>query len=475
MLPILALLTACTDAPPPPDPAAAQTIDDVSRLNEVTVAAVIQPTTEAELIEAVKQARAAGGKLSISGARHSQGAHGFIAGGTVVDMTAYDAILDVDTGAKTIRVQAGATWDDIQRAINPHGLAVLTMQSSNIFTVGGSISANIHGRDPSASVIIDTVLSMKVLKPSGEVATISRKEDPALYRLVVGGYGLFGIILEATLQLTDNEVLAKTARLMDYTEFPAYFAEHIQGGDVKLFIARPSIAPSSLMRETVVTTWATTEATPEADITVLGEEKNVQRDKLVFGDSRRSDGGKERRWALQKALIAKPGRVELVTRNNAMRPPTTPLKFLDYDSPDDTDIVQEYYIPVGEFVAFSDAVREIVETQDVNLLGVTIRYVEANPYAYLSYAMKDSFTFMLYTNQGRDAAGRAAAEKMTLALVDAAHSVGGTHYLAYQRWPTMAQVRRSYPHIDPFFDEKRERDRDGVFTSGFYRHYARQY
>ncbi|MFT5683592.1 MAG: decaprenylphospho-beta-D-ribofuranose 2-oxidase, partial [Myxococcota bacterium] len=451
-----------------------QTIDDISRLNEATVAAVIQPTTVAALVAAVQDARSEGRNLSISGVRHSQGAHTFVEGGTVIDMTDYNQILAVDTANKTIRVQAGASWDDIQRAINPHGLAVITMQSSNVFTVGGSISANVHGRDPSASVIIDTVLFMKVLKPDGRIVTVSRKENPALFRLVVGGYGLFGIILEATLQLTDNAVLAKTAAMMDYSEFPAYFEANIRNGDVKLFIARPSIAPSSLMRETVVTTWATTDAVPEGDITTLGEEKNVKRDKLVFGDSRRSSGGKERRWSLQKALIAKPGKVELVTRNNAMRPPTTPLEFLDYDSPDDTDIVQEYYIPVGQFVAFSDAVRNVVETQDVNLLGVTIRFVEANPYAFLSYAMEDSFSFMLYTNQGRDAAGRAAAEKMTHALVDAAHAVGGKHYLAYQRWPTMAQVRTSYPYIDQFFDEKTKRDPDGVFVSGFYRHYARQ-
>ncbi len=469
---LLALLLACSRDPAPP-PQGRQIIDDISHLNATTVDDVIRPTTEATLVEAVKRAQAEGRHLSLSGARHSQGAHAFSEGGIVIDMTDYDEILDIDTEAKTIRVQAGATWDDIQRAINPHGLAVLTMQSSNIFTVGGSISANVHGRDPAASVIIDTVLSMRFLKPDGEVVTLSRGEDPGLFRLVVGGYGLFGIILEATLQLTDNMVLEKTARLMDYTEFPAYFTEHIKDSDVALFIARPSIAPSSLLRETVVTTWTRTETVPEGALLTLGEEENVARDRLVFGDSRRSDGGKERRWALQKALIAKPGEVERVSRNNAMRPPTTPLAFLEYDSADDTDIVQEYYIPVGQFVAFSDAVRTIVEEQDVNLLGVTIRYVAANPYAYLSYAMEDCFSFMLYTNQGRDTAGRAAAARMTHALVDAAHAVGGRHYLAYQRWPSMAQVRTSYPYIDRFFAEKRARDPREVFTSGFYRHYTR--
>ena len=448
-------------------------LDDTSRLNETTVAAVVTPTTEAEIIAAVREARAAGRAVSISGRRHSQGAHTLAEGATIIDMTEYDEILELDAEAKTVRVQAGASWDDIQRAVNPHGLAVLTMQSSNIFTVGGSLSANIHGRDPQASVIIDTVRALRLLQPDGTVATLSPSEQPELFRLVVGGYGMFGVILEATLQLTDNRVLAKTARLMDYTEFPAYFEEHIRSGDVALFIARPSIAPSSLLRETAVTTWARTDEPLTEELLTLGEEENVLRDRLVFGDSRRSDAGKERRWTLQKALIARPGKVDLVTRNNAMRPPTTPLAFLEHTAEEDTDIVQEYYIPVGAFVPFADAVRAIVESQDVNLLGVTIRFVAASDRAFLSYAPEqDCFSFMLYTNQRRDAEGRRRAEQMTRSLVDAALAHGGRHYLAYQRWPTLEQVRRAYPAFDAFVAEKRARDPDGVFSSGFFRHYA---
>lgn len=46
-----------------------------------------------------------------------------------------------------IRVQSGATWAQIQDYINPYGLSIRVMQSSNIFTIGGSLSSNVHGRD----------------------------------------------------------------------------------------------------------------------------------------------------------------------------------------------------------------------------------------------------------------------------------------------------------------------------------------
>ncbi|MFT4977921.1 MAG: decaprenylphospho-beta-D-ribofuranose 2-oxidase [Myxococcota bacterium] len=462
------LLTACSGEPTPIEDT--NLIDDVSRLNATTAARIVHPKTEAEIVAALSEARSEGRRVSISGARHSQGAHAFGTDHVVIDMTGYSQILSIDAETRRIRLQAGARWDDIQNAVNDAELAVLTMQSSNIFTVGGSISANIHGRDPQASVIIDTILSMRLLQPDGSITDLTPSDD--LFPLVVGGYGLFGVILEAELQLTDNRVLAKEARMMDYTEFPAFFEEHIRDSPVRLFIARPSIASSTLLRETAVTTWSVTDEPLTDTLRPLGQEENILRDRLLFGDSRRSSGGKERRWALQKAVIARPGVKTLVTRNNAMRPPTTPLEFLNYDSDDDTDIVQEYYVPIRHFVAFADAVRKIVEAQEVNLLGVTIRFVEGKNDAFLSYADEDCFSFMLYTNQRLDTEGRERAAKMTRDLVDAALALDGRHYLAYQRWPTPAQLRLAYPRIDEFFALKKSHDPEGVFSSGFYRHYS---
>mgnify|MGYP005730844561 CR=1 FL=1 len=166
---MLSFLLACTGTPPddpvekPATTDDRPVLDDISRLNATPVSAVVTPTTEAEIVAAIGRARSEGRGVSISGVRHSQGAHTFGEDNLVIDMTAYNKVLDISAEAKTIRVQAGASWNDIQEAINPHGLAVLTMQSSNIFTVGGSISANIHGRDPAASVIIDTVQSLSLI------------------------------------------------------------------------------------------------------------------------------------------------------------------------------------------------------------------------------------------------------------------------------------------------------------------------
>lgn len=78
------------------------------------------------------------------------------------------------------------------------------MQSQNIFTIGGSLSANAHGRDIRYGSLIDTVRSFTLLKADGEIITVKPSDD--LFTAVIGGYGLFGVILDVELSLTKDEL-----------------------------------------------------------------------------------------------------------------------------------------------------------------------------------------------------------------------------------------------------------------------------
>ena len=144
--------------------------------------------------------------ISIAGMQHSQGGHTLYPNGTLLDMKSYNKILDFDPGKRKITVQSGVTWADIQEKINPFGLSIKVMQSQNIFTVGGSLSVNVHGRDIRYGSLIDTVDSFRLLKADGEVINVSRTENSGYFNYVIGGYGLFGVILDVTLQLAEDEL-----------------------------------------------------------------------------------------------------------------------------------------------------------------------------------------------------------------------------------------------------------------------------
>lgn len=449
---------------------------DVSRLQKATVMKVERATKKEQLQAIVKEANEKGWKLSIAGSMHTQGGHTFYDNAVVLSMKDFDDVLELDTAAKTIRVEAGATWNEVQEYINPHRLAVKVMQSSNIFTVGGTMSSNAHGRDLDATSFVETVDSFRLLKPNGVIVNVSRTENPDLFRLVIGGYGMFGVILDATIRLTDDVILERDSRVMDYKEFPDYFEKKIQAqSGVALMLVRPSIhTGDAFLREMTVTTWKTSDIAEPANIRDLGVESHVIRDKFFFGLSRSYDWAKDLRWYLQKKIELSPAKRNFISRNNAMRPPETPLEFLDYYSTRNTDILQEYYVPVRNFIPFMDSFRNILQTEKMNVLSSTIRYVKANDETDLSYCPReDCFAVILMSNVSLSKEGQAHAEKVTQQLVDAALRQDGTYYVAYQLYPTHEQMHRAYPRAKKVFDRKRFYDPEERFMNKFYEKYGK--
>ncbi|NQD67859.1 FAD-binding oxidoreductase, partial [Bacillus haikouensis] len=206
-------------------------ITDVGRLMPIKIKKLIKDKEEDSMIETIKDANEKDLKISIAGKRHSQGGHTYYPDGIVLDMTEYNQVLDVDPDKKTIHVQSGATWDDIQKAINPHGLSVKVMQSQNIFTIGGSLSVNVHGRDIRNGSLIETVNWFRLLKPDGKVIKVSRDENSEYFPLVIGGYGLFGVILDVELQLTKDELYTMRTNEISYVKYPEYFNKHVLSDD----------------------------------------------------------------------------------------------------------------------------------------------------------------------------------------------------------------------------------------------------
>ncbi len=455
-----------------PDPLVAT---DVARLAPERVARVDVVREVEQLRSALAEARSQGLKVSISGSRHSQGGHTYTPGGLVLDMRGFNRIRAIDTAALTLTVESGATWDEVQRALAPRRLAIKVMQSSNIFTVGGTLSANAHGRDIDVMQVVEVVERFGLLLADGTVAEVSRTENPELFSLVIGGYGLYGVILDVTLRVTRDELYQQRSVSMDYAAFPDYFFQRIKADpEVALMLARPSIDPDPgrFLRELVVVTWR--RADPgQAGSFELTEEQNVLRDRFVFGLSRRFDWAKALRWTLQKRVELGSGGARIVSRNNAMRPPLAPLELLDYRSSRDTDIIQEYFVPVNRFVPFMDRFREILLEGRMNVLSSTVRYVAPNVTPALAYAPRaETFAIIQMSNVALSREGQAQAEAVTRRLVDAALEHGGTYYLTYQLYPTPDQLHRAYPRAREAFERKRFYDPAETFSNRFYETYG---
>jgi FAD/FMN-containing dehydrogenase len=101
-------------------------VHDVTQLNPIHVGTVITPTTTQEIIASVTRH---GGPISVGGARHSMGGQIATAGALHIDMRGFDKILAFSRSEKTITVQAGTRWRQIQERIDPSNLSVSIMQT----------------------------------------------------------------------------------------------------------------------------------------------------------------------------------------------------------------------------------------------------------------------------------------------------------------------------------------------------------
>lgn len=439
---------------------------DISRLQSEQVSRVVNVKTTADIQHAVQEAKAQQLRISMAGAKHSQGGHTFAPKAIVLNMKGYNQILSLDKKSKVIRVQSGATWEDIQQYLQPHQLAVSVMQSSNIFTVGGSLSANVHGRDPRYGPLIETVESFHLLLADGTIKHVSRTENDELFRLVIGGFGLFGVILDVDLKVVDDQLYEAKTTKVHYKQFTEYYKNNVLQQPVQLAIGRLSIDPHHLLDEMYVTTYQPTTITPDKDVYTLQEEQHVERNKFFISLARDFDWGKSLFWRLQQQYAPKQ---QIISRNNAMRPE---IKFLDYYSEKNTDILQEYFVPTDQYAAFIDELRKIVRTNEANLINVTVRYIRKNEEAYLSYAKNDGFAIVVLFNQALTTEGKRNMEITTQQIIDASIRHNGTYYLIYQLYPSSKQLQTVYPKVGDFFAKKLHYDPELLFMNMFYKKYA---
>lgn len=443
---------------------------DVGGVLSAQVYEVIQVSSIQDIRDALTKAKKLGKKISVSGASHSQGGHSFYEDAIVLDMRRFNRVLEVDAMHKRVRVQSGATWLDIHEAINPRQLAVRIMQSSAIFTVGGSLSANAHGRDPSEGPLIQSVESFRLMLADGSIMDVSREKNPELFHSVIGGYGLFGVILDVDINLTDNEVYEQDITVMNYQDYPKYVEEHIVSNpESALSIGRLSTAPERYLSEMYALTMKRTNEPLTEALTKLEDERFVETGKLMFGLARKWDQAKNWSWKLQKRLYRYEDK-KLVSRNNAMR---NDIEFTKYRDPQKTDLLQEYYVPIERFVPFVDGLREILQEENLNVLNITVRYVPKSHESVLSYAKKESFSIVLLINHKKTPSELNKLAHATRKMVDLSLEQGGSFYLTYQNFPTLEQIKRAYPNWDKFVQFKQKWDPEERFMNEWYARYTR--
>lgn len=445
-------------------------MEDHGRLLPVKMKAIKSSNHEDELQKIILEANKNDDPISISGMQHSQGGQTLYPNGILLDMKSYNKILELDREKKLITVQSGVTWADIQSYINRYGLALKVSQSQNIFTVGGSLSVNVHGRDIRYTSLIETVESFRLLNAKGNIMHVSRQDNPELFNLVIGGYGLFGVILDVTLHLTDDELYEIRTTSLTYDEYSSYFTTNVLQDDaVKMHLARISVAPESFLTEMYSIDYYKADDQKQLELhSTLKRESLIAIPKFFLGLSRLNDWGKNLLWETQEAYNHQIDD-SYISRNNIMRSETI---FMEYENVNKTEVLQEYFVPVDQFTSYMDDLRETLEKEETfNLLNITVRYVKKNEEAVMSYAKEDMFGLVMLINQGSSEESIDKTGNIIRKMIDITLDHDGSYYLPYYHFPTKKQLKEAYPRTEEFFKMKKEYDPDGRFMNLFYEEY----
>jgi decaprenylphospho-beta-D-ribofuranose 2-oxidase len=173
-----------------------------------SVAEVLR-TPDPELIaKAVARAADSGGRGVIArGLGRSYGDNAQNGGGLVIDMNALNTIHSISADTKLAVLDAGVNLDQLMKAALPFGLWVPVLPGTRQVTIGGAIACDIHGKNHhSAGSFGNHVRSMDLLTADGEMHHLTPTgEESDLFWATVGGNGLTGIILRATLAMTPTE------------------------------------------------------------------------------------------------------------------------------------------------------------------------------------------------------------------------------------------------------------------------------
>lgn len=461
------------------------TINDVhSRLNETRMAEVVRPRDPGEVRDAVRSAAKRRLPVAIAGGRHAMGGQQFCEGGILIDTTALTRPVSLDAERGLLEMEAGAQWPAVIEA--SHALqgddvrwGIRQKQTgADDLSLGGSVSANGHGRGLVMGPMVDDVEALTVATADGELVRCSRQENAELFSLVVGGYGLFGVIVTVTLRLGPRRKLRRLVNVLDVDEaVPAFYRRVAEGclyGDFQY-----SIDPSDhdFLRRGVLAVYS--DAGPDAAVadesSRIGPDQWIALLRLALSDKRKALQLYSQHYLTTHGNVYWSDSMQLSTYIPSYVEVLAEAEEqggVGAGSISESLVIGELYTPPGSLLEFLDRSRTILRETGAEDIYGTIRAIRKDETSFLAWAREDfgCVIFNLRTKHSPEGVGHTV--DVFRRLNDAALDLGGSFFLTYSRAATREQVERGYPRFPEFLRLKRQYDPALLFQSDWWRHYA---
>lgn len=452
-------------------------VNDIhSKLNETRVRRVVTVRGVDDARRAIARAADEGVAVAIAGGRHAMGGQQFAADGVLLDTRHFGRIVAFDAERGLVEVEAGIQWPELidglrhlQRGRTDQWAIAQKQTGADRLSIGGAVAANVHGRGLTMRPFVADVEALTVVNANGEVVRCSRRERPELFRLAIGGYGLFGFVATVTLRLVPRCKLERVVEVLDVDELVPLLDRRVADGFLYgdfQFAIDP--ASDDFLRRGICSTYHPVD--DDRPIPAGQTQLSIEdwRELLFLAHADKS------------AAFCHYASHYLRTTGQQYWSDTHQLGAYvdDYHAALDarlgsghpgSEMISELYVPRERLVDFMTTAATDLRAANAEVIYGTVRLIERDDESFLPWA-RDRYAcviFNLHTEHTPDALAR-TAEAFRL-LIDRAIERGGSYYLTYHRWARRDQLFAAHPRVGEFMVEKLRVDPGERFQSDWYR------
>jgi FAD/FMN-containing dehydrogenase len=454
-------------------------VNDIhSQLNSTRVLEIAEPQFLNDLQDVIRRARRERKAISVAGGRHAMGGQQFGSDTLLIDIRKLSRVLHLDRERGILEVEAGIEWPGLidgylamQNGDRQAWGIAQKQTGADRLTISGTMAANAHGRGLKMKPFISDVESFVLVDAAGEAHTCSRTENAELFRLVHGGYGLFGIVASARLRLVPRKKVERVVEVRAVDDLMAAFDKRISDGflygDFQFSIDRDS---EDFLRKGVFSCYRSVAMETPIPSTEkqLSDENWRQLLYLAHTDKKKAF----ERYA--DYYLSTNGQIYWSDTHQLSIYPDNYHREIDekLHAPfPATEIIGEIDVPRPMLKGFFDEVREDFRKNNVELIYGTVRLIERDDESFLPWAKAPyaCTIFNLHTEHSPEGIQRSGDAFRR--LIGMAARRGGSFYLTYHRDATRRQIKSCYPQFAEFLQLKKKYDPEERFQSEWYRAY----
>lgn len=416
------------------------------------------------------------------GARYASGGQQLVDDGTMFDLNFVSNFINMDCRKGTVRVSAGTNFRELvyllereqtEKGRNLQEFWTIRQKPAGIdtVTIGGALASNIHGRGLHQAPFVDDIESMEVVTADGDIQEVSRDSNRQFFNLIVGGYGLFGVVTAVTLKLAKRKAVRRQVTVTAADDVLSELHKRTESGaiygDYQLCIETSS---EEFLTNGILSTYQPEELSVEKYSDIINNQTAYTQEEwrellyLAHTDKKQAFTKYREHCKSTDGKLFLTDKIQLCTYTSGYHN-DLPEKHAG------ADISCELFVPRRYLPFLLHRTAKLLRDRKADVIYATVRLVEAEKETYLNWATQNYACLTIYQHSSMESNQLEYTKETCRELIDLSIALSGKFYLSYNRMAHKEQLLAAYPQIGEFIDRKVELDPFHVFSSNWFTHH----